>query len=101
MQAALVRERAAADVGLRAESGHVRDFGDIAAGVREGGELLVGYALDAELEFEVRYERDEVCVAAALSIAVHCALHLRDTPARTAAIAPATAISRVVVRVDA
>ena len=40
-------------------------------------ELLVGQALVAELQLQVRDDRDEVRVAAALAVAVHRALHVR------------------------
>ena len=76
VHAALVGERAPADVGCVVVR---RQVGDLGHAVCELGQLpqrAFGQAGEAELELEVGEERAEVRVAAALAVAVDRALHV-------------------------
>ena len=100
VQAALVRECAAAHIRLRVRRGHVGDFRHIAAGVGQRRQLIVRYAVHAHLDFQVGDDGDEVGVAAALAVAVHSALHLGCAGAHGGEGAGDRHVN-IVVRVDA
>ncbi len=74
VHAALVRERVAPDVGLVGIGGEVEQLVEEVRGRGQRAQLLVGHALVAELELEVRDDRDQVGVSAPLPVAVHRAL---------------------------
>ena len=77
MHAALVGERAVADVGLIVAHRQIRQLGDVA---RHRGQRLQILAADggvAELQLQIRDDGHQVGVAAALAIAVDAALHVR------------------------
>ena len=76
VQAALVRERGAADVGRVRPYGRVDHVGDEVRGLGEALELLVADDGEPHLELERRDDADQVGVAAALAVPVDGALHL-------------------------
>ena len=76
VQPALVRECAAAHIRLRGRLRHIGDFGDIAARLGQRRQLRVRYAVHAQFQLEIGDERNHIGVAAALAVAVHCALNL-------------------------
>src|SRR5271167_163215 len=72
-----MRERAAADVRLARERRDVGELVDQRRDLAHRLELRGRHAMVAELELEVRDDRDEVRVAASLAETVDGALHLR------------------------
>ena len=76
VQAALVREGVAPDVGLGPVGRAVEQLVDEVRGLGQARQLLVGQHATAHLELEVGDDRDEVGVAGALADPVHRALDL-------------------------
>ncbi len=72
---ALVGEGVEAHVGLVGVRRDVADLVDEVRGLGEAAEQLGRHHVEPELELEVREDRDQVGVAAALAVAVHRALH--------------------------
>ncbi len=79
MHAALVRKRALADEGLIVAHGQVRQLGDVARHRGERLQLLRPDGGVPQLQLQVSDDRHHVGVAAALSIAVDAALHVRTS----------------------
>ena len=73
--ASLVRECAQAHKRLLRRQREVGDLGHGAGELREPAHAACGHCLDALLEDQVRHDRDQVGVAAPLSVAVDGALH--------------------------
>ena len=76
MQAALVGECAGAHEGLRVDRRHVSDLSHVQGHLRQSLELIVGYAVDAQLQLQIGDDGDQVRVAAALAVAVDRALNV-------------------------
>ena len=77
VHAALVRERAVADIRLIVAHRQIGQLGDEA---RHRGQVLQILAADggvAELQLQIGDDRNQIGVAAALAVAVHAALHVR------------------------
>ena len=77
VHAALVGERAVADVGLIVAQRQVGQLGDEARHRGQARQLLRPDGGVAQLQLQVGDDRAQIGVAAALAIAVHAALHVR------------------------
>ncbi len=81
VQAALVRERAAAGVGMMRRNRHAHRFGHEMRDFRQLAQAVLAHRLLAHLQLQVGDGSQQVGVAHALTQAVHRALHLRGTRA--------------------
>jgi hypothetical protein len=72
----LVGERVASRVRLTGVRREVGDLGHVMGCLAHQLERPVGETLGPHLHHEVRGQRDQVCVAGPLAVAVHDALHL-------------------------